>query len=416
MFGFDADVGLVGTQFNNISTLFFVPYIVLEVPWVMAVKRFGPNGVLTAAMAGWALVTIGTGFVRNYHQAIACRMLLGAFEAGVAPGFAFIFSTIYDRQSTAKRIALINVANATSGAFGGLFAYGIQRMGAQKGLAAWRWLFIIEGAVSLVICSGCLFSFPNKPETAWFLTAEEKELMVLRKKRDAVFKGDDVFDWKYARMALADPFVYLASAVFFFSSVAIFGFGTFLPTIIRGFGYSKFQANYLTIPVYFVGALSLVCQAYFSDRLQQRALFLIISACPVMIGYLICVGTSSAIAGYIAMFICCTGIYSFSCLIITWVATNLTPDYKLSVGLPFFESVGNLSGLLSSQLYPAKQGPRYRMGNSVSAGMEAVAAVLVGCSWLLLRKRNAAKAKLIAQGATTNGLEGDMALDFKYCL
>lgn len=382
----------------------------------MAVKRFGPNNVIVIALIGWCSVTIGTGFIQNYHQAIACRMLLGAFEAGVAPAFAFIFSTIYDRDSTAKRIALINLANATSGAFGGLFAYGIQTMGAKRGLEAWRWLFIIEGAVSLAICGAVWFTFPNKPETAWFLTPEEKELMVLRKKRDSVFKGDDVFDWKYARMAFKDPFVYLASGVFFFSSVAIFGFGTFLPTIIRGFGFSKFQANYLTIPVYFIGAVSLVIQAYFSDRLKQRALFQLVSACFVVVGYLICVGSASPVAGYIAMFILVSGVYAFSCLIITWVATNLVPDYKLSVGLPLFESIGNLSGLVSSQLYPSKQGPRYVIGNSVSAGMECVAAVLVACTWLLLRRRNAKKEKLIAEGATTNGLDGDMALGFKYCL
>jgi sugar phosphate permease len=203
----------------------------------MAVKRYGANRIIAIALFGWCFVTIGTGFVRNYHQAIACRMLLGAFEAGVAPCFGFIFSTIYDRNSTAKRIALINGANATSGAFGGLFAYAIQTMGARRGLEAWRWLFIIEGSVTLAICGCCFLSFPNKPETAWFLNAEEKELMVLRKKRDIVYKGDDVFDWKYAKMASTDPFVYLASFVFLFSSVAIFGFGTFLPTIIKGFGF-----------------------------------------------------------------------------------------------------------------------------------------------------------------------------------
>lgn len=217
----------------------------------MGVKRFGPNYAIATAFVGWCIVTIGTGFVRNYGQAIACRMLLGAFEAGVAPGFAFIFSTIYDRKSTAKRIALINCANATSGAFGGLFAYSIQRMGAQRGLEAWRWLFIIEGSgeyyisrqtsaltvlASLVICAGLFMTFPNTPETAWFLTAEDKALMVRRKQRDASFRGDLHFDSKWGKMAFKDPFVYLASACFFFSSVAIFGFGTFLPTLIRGFG------------------------------------------------------------------------------------------------------------------------------------------------------------------------------------
>jgi MFS family permease len=101
----------------------------------MAVKRFGPNKVLATALVLWSAVTIGTGFIRNYHEAIVVRILLGACEAGVAPGFAFVFSSIYPRESTAKRIALTNLANATSGAFGGLFAYAIQTMGARNGLA-----------------------------------------------------------------------------------------------------------------------------------------------------------------------------------------------------------------------------------------------------------------------------------------
>jgi MFS family permease len=416
VFGFEKDIGLTGNEFGNLVTLFFLPYILTEVFWVTAVKRYGPNYVITVALFGWCIATIATGFVKNYGQALACRMLLGLFEAGVAPAFTFIFSTIYSRESTAKRVALINFSNAVSGAFGGMFAYAIQTMGTRRGLEAWRWLFIIEGAVSLAICGGCLWSFPNKPETAWFLSDEEKELMRLRKQRDAVYQGDDKFDWKWVRLALSDPFVYVASLAFFTSSVAIFGYGTFLPTLIRGFGYSAFEANYLTIPVYAVGALSLVTQAYWSDRLKQRALFLLISGIPVIAAYLICVGTSNSVAGYVAMFILVTGVYSFSCLMMTWVATNLVPDYKRSVGLPIFASIGNCSGFVAGQLYPSSQAPRYIMGNSVSAGLETISLVFVAMTWFLLRRRNQQKDKLIAEGATTNDLEGDQALDFKYIL
>lgn len=101
---------------------------------------------------------------------------------------------------------------------------------------------------------------------------------------------------------------------------------------------------------------------------------------------------------------------------ITWVATNLVPDYKRSVGLPLFCSIGNCSGLVSGQLYPKSQGPRYVMGNGISAGLEVVAVVFVVATWVLLRRRNQAKERLVAEGATENGLEGDLALDFKYIL
>ncbi|RDW60097.1 high-affinity nicotinic acid transporter-2 [Coleophoma crateriformis] len=416
VFGFATDLNLKGNQFGNISTLFYVPYILLETPWVMAVKYYGPNKVLAVALICWSIVTISTGFIHTYGQAVAVRMLLGVCEAGVAPGFAFIFSTIWDRKDTAKRVALIYFANVMSGAFGGLFAYGIQSMGSRRGIAAWRWLFIIEGAVSLFVCGGCWFSFPNSPENAWFLNAREKEIMALRKQRDVAYKGDDEFSWKWAKLACTDPFIYAASLSFFCSSVAIFGFGTFLPTIIKGLGFNDLQANYLTIPVYMLGGLNLCVCAYFSDKTQNRGIFLFTLPIPVIVGYIIAAACSVPGVGYFAMFVCCCGIYTFNALILTWVTINLQPDYKRSVGVPFFVSLGNLSGLVASQLYPSSQSPRYVMGNAVSAGMETLALLIVVGAWWILRRRNQLKDKLIAEGVTDNGLEGDMALDFKYAI
>lgn len=84
--------------------------------------------------------------------------------------------------------------------------------------------------------------------------------------------------------------------------------------------------------------------------------------------------------------------------------------------MPLAYSIGNISNLLSSQLYPTQQGPRYIQGNAVSAGLTVVAAFLYGSCWLLLRIRNQKKDKMIAEGATTNGHEGDRGLDMKYIL
>lgn len=84
--------------------------------------------------------------------------------------------------------------------------------------------------------------------------------------------------------------------------------------------------------------------------------------------------------------------------------------------MPLAYSIANVSNVVSSQLYPSQQGPRYVVGNSISAGLTVVAGFLYAACWLLLRRRNSKKAKLIAQGATTNGLEGDMSLETMYVL
>lgn len=135
VFGLDQDLGLVGGQFGTINTVFFVTFVLFETPWVMAVKRFGPNKTLGVALVAWSIVTIGTGFIHNFAQAIAVRLLLGACEAGVSPSFAYLFATIYPRTSSAKRIMIGNLCNTVAGAFGGLFAYAIQTMGERRGIA-----------------------------------------------------------------------------------------------------------------------------------------------------------------------------------------------------------------------------------------------------------------------------------------
>lgn len=90
------------------------------------------------------------------------------------------------------------------------------------------------------------------------MTAEEKETMVLKKQRDYVLRGEQKFDKKWIRETLTDPFMYLLGIAFFTSSVAINGFGVFLPTIIQGLGYESLKVNYMTIPVFVLGAISLV--------------------------------------------------------------------------------------------------------------------------------------------------------------
>ncbi len=223
-------------MFGNLNTCLYVTLVVFEVPWVMAIKRWGPNKALGTALVLWSAVTLGTAFVKTYGQAVAARTLLGACEAGVSPGFAYLFSTTYPQTSVGKRLMMGNLANCVAGAFGGLFAYGVQTMGERRGLAAWRWLFIVDFCLTFAVGGACWFILPTSPETAWFLNAEEKETMALRKKRDAIFRGSDKFDPKWIRIALTDPFVWLAGVAFFTSSVAITGFGVFLPTIIKGFG------------------------------------------------------------------------------------------------------------------------------------------------------------------------------------
>jgi MFS family permease len=172
----------------------------------------------------------------------------------------------------------------------------------------------------------------------------------------------------------------------------------------------------MTIPVYVLGAICLVTIVTLSDKFKKRGVFIIGCCAPVAVGYFICVGTSNKAAGYAGMFVLVIGLYSISTLAVTWLTTALSPDSKRAIGMPIAYSMANVSAVVSSQLYPSAQGPRYIQGNAVSGGLCFMAMILYGCCWALLRHRNVQKQKLLDQGASTNGKEGDQNLETMYIL
>lgn len=287
--------------------VFSPTYIVFEIPWVVAVPYFGIHRVLAVAGLGWGLVTLGTGFIHNYGQAIATRVLLGIFEAALVPCLIFIISTIWPRESQAKRVGFIYIASSISGAFGGLIAYVIQVSGERHGLAPWRWLFIVEGVVSTGLAMICWVSLPKSAEDAWFLTGREKAAMMAKKQREFIYKGEALFTWATFKVACLEPVVWLAGLILFSNASAVTGYAVFLPTILAGMGYTHVQANYLTIPIYGFTGIIVMSAAYISDRLQRRGIILAILPLFPIVGYSIAIGTANRAAGYFGMFLCAAG-------------------------------------------------------------------------------------------------------------
>jgi MFS family permease len=196
--GLRKDADLTGNRFNIALSLFFVTYIIFELPANMMCKRFGPRVWLSFITFGFGIVTISTAFVTSYHGLLVCRVLLGIFESGVQPGLMFAYSQFYRRHELASRWGIKAAGASCAGAFGGLLGSGLGNLPKAGMIERWRWILVVEGAMTVILSGIVYWMMPRDVATASFLTEEEKEVGIHRiAEENKMGTGDeDLSPWR----------------------------------------------------------------------------------------------------------------------------------------------------------------------------------------------------------------------------
>jgi MFS family permease len=184
LYNLSEDLGLVGNQYQIAVSILFVTYLLFEVPSNLVLKRFTPSRWIAFLATAWGIVATLTGLVHSFGSLVACRLILGALEAGLFPGLNVYLTFFYTKSELAMRVGYLFVSAAIAGSLGGLLAYGIGHMQGIEGLSGWRWIMIIEGLPTFVLGIATFFLLPNDPSSAYFLTEDEKLLMVARTRRN----------------------------------------------------------------------------------------------------------------------------------------------------------------------------------------------------------------------------------------
>ncbi|KAJ0109307.1 uncharacterized protein J7T55_009639 [Diaporthe amygdali] len=283
--GMSADIRLKGSELNTAVSVFYIFYILAEFPTSILVKQLQFNRVIPTITFCWGI-----------------------------------------REELAVRIAFLFIASALSGAFGGLLAWAMLGMNGVANMPGWRWLYIIEGIITVAWAACCVFLVPRDSETAYFLNAEEKLLMRKRAEEMASYSGGSGHYGKKDIMEAAKDIKSWVHGVIQIAVVTIlYGFGTFLPIIIRqGFRYSLVQAQYLVIPVNLWGALVYAVGAVRSDKYNKRFLPMIICAPFGIAGYAILLCEVSPAVQYFATYLIAT-----ACFLWQIYQTNAAPKFTL---------------------------------------------------------------------------------------
>ncbi|KAJ5122121.1 hypothetical protein N7526_009058 [Penicillium atrosanguineum] len=423
--GMPEDIGLVGNQLGNAVSLFYATYVFFEIPFSMLLKKLRPNRLIAILIIGFSATIISAGFIKNVAGLYTTRLFLGVFESGLFPCLTLLLTTFYKREEQAQRISYLFVSAALSGGFGGLLAFGLLRLDGTAGLEGWRWLFIVEGLMSAVVGVATFFFLPNNYETAYFLTEEEKELMRIRAQLSSQYADTDPFDIREVWKTLRDAKSWLTSLNQISVNVCSFGFSTFLPTIIKGFGYGTVTTQLLTVPVYIWASAFYLAMANLSDRVRGRAVFMVPLCGVTAIGYAMMLSIPVHDRGplYFATYVCVTGIYSVVGLGVSWNANSHAGYYKRSMAVGLQQTIGNCAGLIAGQIYKSTVNGRYVLGHSVS--LAAICVALFGNvgMYLLLRYHNNKRARMsheeretIINSGSYEKKGGDYHPDFRYIL
>ncbi|ODV92480.1 hypothetical protein CANCADRAFT_22840 [Tortispora caseinolytica NRRL Y-17796] len=355
------DLNMSSSQFSFAVSIFYIGTLVAD-PFVnLGLHFFRPSLYIASAMFIWGGITMLMATVSNPQGMFALRFFLAVFEAVLIAGVPALFSTWYPRNEWGSRIMVYLSATPIAGAFGGWIAYGVAHI--ESHLPPWKWLFIIEGLLTVVVAFSCVYVLPDRPHNTRWLKPREREVMEWRMLRD----GNRVRGhpkWKEFLRSLADWRLCLNIAIFMTQNFSTYTLSTFTPLIVRSFGYSQVRSQLMVAPPFCVAFVMVFVVAPISDRLNRRASIYVINSAVACAGYLMLalIPVENQSARYGALFLVIPAILSGVVLALGNIQDNCCGDLKKSCAVGLYQCAGSAMGIATGYILPNADAPRYHRG------------------------------------------------------
>ncbi|TDC93751.1 MFS transporter [Saccharopolyspora aridisoli] len=387
--GMNDELGMTATVFGFASGIFFLGYLVLEVPSNLALHRFGARKWLARIMITWGVVATVMAFVPNATTLVVLRFLLGVAEAGFFPGIILYLTYWFPAVQRAKAVALFMAAVPVSSAIGATVSSALISGGhGVLGLSGWRFMFLVEGVPAMLLAVATWFYLTDRPEQAQWLEDEEREWLSGQLEAERA-ETESTHSWPL-RKALTHPRILALAFVYFGIAYGLYALGFFLPTIVKGFEQqygtelSTMESGLVTAVPYVIGAVAMVIWAAHGDRTRERVWHV---ALPMLIG-----GASIPIALYlgnpfmamVAVTICAVGVCA--ALPTFWaLPSNFLAGAAAAGGIALINSLGNISGFAA----PYITGVLADITGSQRSGLWVVGVVMIAAAFTVIALRAA---------------------------
>ncbi|RDW95226.1 MFS transporter-like protein [Coleophoma crateriformis] len=376
--GMDTDLGFKGNQYNIILSVFYVPYVLMAPVFGMVGKKYGPARVLPLLMTSFGSWTLLTAAAQNFGGMLTLRILLGMSESAFFPLVIYYLTTFYRRGELARRLAIFYAASNIANAFSGLLSVGVFQI-KNTSLYPWRYLFLIEGALTFLFSIFAFFYLPSNAAAARFLNDNEKALAYHRIQVDSSSVVNEEFNLRESLKIFKHASTYAFLGIEVCLGVPLQSVTLFLPQIVARLGYNKIKTNLYTVAPNVTGAVMLLVLAFSSDYARLRSPFIVLGFVFTFVGFIIyaTIDVEHDInLAYFATFMMCWGTSAPSVLLSTWYNNNVAHEGRrvvlTSVGVP----LANVMGLVSSNIFFPSSAPKYIPALATTAAFGATGACL----------------------------------------
>ena len=299
------ELGLTPAIYGFGASLFFIGYMVFQVPSVLILERFGARRTVFWILLTWGAISAGNALVQDEASFYLVRFLLGVAEAGFFPGMIFYLTLWFPQAYRARVNASFYTGIPLAFVIGGPLSSVILVMDGMGGLRGWQWLFIIEGLPACFLAFAALRLLPDGPRQAKWLNADERATIASR------VAADDKAEQRSLWPALLDMRVIALGMAYAGWQFGFYGLGLWLPQIIQAMGFSNFANGFITALPFLASIVAMHLWSRSSDTRGERIWHVVIPALVAAFGFAAASVSPSDIGVVIALTVAACGLISY---------------------------------------------------------------------------------------------------------
>ncbi|OAD03934.1 hypothetical protein MUCCIDRAFT_110814 [Mucor lusitanicus CBS 277.49] len=384
--GIMEDTGMSGSQYSWVGSIFYLGYLVCQIPNNYLIQRLPVGRYLGAVLIIWGCVMGATAACHNFGQLLALRFLLGFFEGVTFPCLYIVLNTLYRKSEQSRCWGFIHVGTGLGTVIGVSISSGFAQLDGVKGLRAWRWSYIIYGVITVAIGALTFFCLVDDPHHKLLrLTEKEKEIVEDRSNDNRAVRNKEI-KRDQIREAVKEARLWIVLFVFFLNNLQNGGIVTFSTLLVRGLGFNPRTSILLQIPNGICAATFGMGSVMIAHRIKRNTLMAVITATVSLLGCILLAvipGTPKLVGLYLSW--ATTGT---SALALTLVTNNVS-GYTKKVFYNAIVIVGqNLGNFVGPLIMVQEQAPTYWGGIVGFCLGNALVIVLLGVLYIMMTREN----------------------------